>query len=219
MDRRLAIILLLLLASGTALTLAAYEFGVFKFDLQIAAMLRDLEAPVFEALMAAISFLGDGWVPVIIVLAVAAFWAFRKGWLEAAFVIATLSAGVLAGVLKVLVGRPRPSSFTLQPRDLFESFNQYAYPSGHVLIFVVFYGLVAYLSWKYLEGRSRWGVIAVCAALILLIGPSRIVMGEHWASDVIGSYIIGTLWLIILVLLYLMVLFRRNGEPNDGSVP
>jgi undecaprenyl-diphosphatase len=173
-------------------------------------MLRDLEAPVFEAVMAAVSLLGDGWIPVIIALAVAAFWAYRKGWLEAAFVIATLSAGVLAGVLKVLVGRPRPPGFTLAPRDLFDSFNQYAYPSGHVLLFVVFYGFVAYLAWKYLEGRARWIVTGVCATLILLIGPSRIVLGEHWASDVIGSYIIGSFWLIILVLLYLMVLFRRR---------
>jgi undecaprenyl-diphosphatase len=210
MKRRLAVILGLLLASGIGLTLAAYEFGVFKFDLQIAAMLRDLEAPVFEAVMAAVSLLGDGWIPVIIVLAVAAFWAYRKGWLEAAFVIATLSAGVLAGVLKVLVGRPRPPGFTLTPRDLFESFNQYAYPSGHVLLFVVFYGFVAYLAWKYLEGRARWMVTGVCATLIVLIGPSRIVLGEHWASDVIGSYIIGSFWLIILVLLYLMVVFRRR---------
>ncbi|MCC7469357.1 MAG: phosphatase PAP2 family protein, partial [Burkholderiaceae bacterium] len=42
----------------------------------------------------------------------------------------------------------------------------------------------------------------------LLIGPSRIYLGEHWASDVIGSYIIGTFWLIILILLYQLVLYR-----------
>jgi len=220
MERRLAVILLLLLASGIALTVAAYTFGVFIFDLKIALWLRELEdGPLFTAVMTAVSALGDGWVPVIIVLAVAAVCALKKRWLEAAFVVATLSAGVLAGVLKMLVGRERPPSFSLNPNDLFQSFNQYAYPSGHVLLFVVFYGFVAYMAWKYLAGWMRWAVISVCAALIILIGPSRIYLGEHWASDVIGSYIIGTLWLIILVLLYLMVLFRRNGEPNDGSVP
>ena len=220
MERRLAVILLLLLASGIALTVAAYTFGVFIFDLKIALWLRELEdGPLFTAVMTAVSALGDGWVPVIIVLAVAAVCALKKRWLEAAFVVATLSAGVLAGVLKMLVGRERPPSFSLNPNDLFQSFNQYAYPSGHVLLFVVFYGFVAYMAWKYLAGWMRWAVISVCAALIILIGPSRIYLGEHWASDVIGSYLIGSFWLIILVLLYLMVLFRRSGEPNDNSVP
>jgi undecaprenyl-diphosphatase len=218
-DRRLAVILLLLLASGTALTVAAYTFGVFTFDLKVAISLRDVDDPFWTAVMTAVSALGDGWVPVIIVLAVAAVCAFRKRWLEAVFVVATLSAGVLAGVLKMLVGRHRPPSFTLNPNDIFQSFNQYAYPSGHVLLFVVFYGFVAYLAWKYLAGWMRWLVISLCAALIVLIGPSRIYLGEHWASDVIGSYIIGTTWLIILILLYLLVLYRRTGGREGSPTP
>ncbi len=186
MDRRLVITLVLLLLSGTALTLAAYFFGVFHFDLKVAASLRDVEAPLFISFMTAVSYLGDGWVPVILVLVVAAVCAFRKKWVEAVFVVATLSAGVLAMVLKLLVSRPRPPTFSLNPYDLFPSVNTYAYPSGHVLFFVVFYGFLAYLSWKHLAGRVRWISISVCAALIVLIGPSRIVLGEHWASDVIG---------------------------------
>jgi membrane-associated phospholipid phosphatase len=219
LDRRLAVILLLLLASGIALTIAAYSFGIFTFDLKIALWLREVEdAPFFTAVMTAVSALGDGWVPVIIVLAVAAVCAIKKRWLEAVFVVATLSAGLLAGVLKMLVGRQRPPSFTLNPNDLFQSFNQYAYPSGHVLLFVVFYGFIAYLAWKYLAGWMRWTVISLCAALIVLIGPSRIYLGEHWASDVIGSYIIGTSWLIILILLYLTVLHRRTGGVEGSPI-
>ena len=77
---------------------------------------------------------------------------------------------------------------------------------GHVLFFVVFFGFVAYLAWKFLTGSMRWVIISICATLIVLIGPSRIYLGEHWVSDVVGSYIIGTFWLIILILLYQMVL-------------
>ena len=57
----------------------------------------------------------------------------------------------------------------------------------------------------------RWVTISICAILIVLIGPSRIYLGEHWVTDVIGSYIIGSFWLIILILLFLMVFHRRNG--------
>jgi len=210
MDRKLLLLLVLLLMSGIAFTLAAYLFGVFPFDLEVELWLRGFQSPAFMALMGVVSFLGDSWVPVIQVLAIATLCALRKKWLEAVFVVATLSAGVLAGVLKALVGRPRPPAFSLNPYDLFPSFNSYAYPSGHVLFFVVFYGFLAWLSWKHLKGWLRWVSISVCAALIVLIGPSRILLGEHWVSDVIGSYLIGTFWLICLILLYEIELHRRR---------
>ena len=100
----------------------------------------------------------------------------------------------------------------MNPSDIFQSFNQYAYPSGHVLFFVVFFGFVAYLAWKFLAGWVRWTAISICATLIVLIGPSRIYLGEHWVSDVIGSDIIGTFWLIILILLYQAALLRKRGR-------
>lgn len=209
MNRKLVVILLLLLISGTALSLAAYFFGIFHFDLKVAAALKGVDNPAVAALMMAVSFLGDGWIPVILVVGVAAICAWKKRWIEGAFVVATLSSGIIAGVLKMLVSRPRPPSFTLNPTDIFQFFNQFAYPSGHVLFFVTFFGFTGYLAWKFLSGWLRWIVLSICAALILLIGPSRIYLGEHWASDVIGSYIIGTFWLIILILLYQLVLYRK----------
>ncbi|MCE5298696.1 MAG: phosphatase PAP2 family protein [Methanoregulaceae archaeon] len=217
MDRKLVIILVLLLISGIALSIAAWAFGVFPFDLKVAFALRGEDNPAFAAVMTAVSFLGDGWMPVLLVFAVTAVCAYKRKWVEAAFVIATLTSGILAGVLKMLVGRQRPPSFTMNPSDIFQSFNQYAYPSGHVLFFVVFFGFVAYLAWKFFAGWMRWITISVCAILIVLIGPSRIYLGEHWVSDVIGSYIIGTFWLIILVLLYQLVLYRRSGRLEKGQ--
>ena len=62
-------------------------------------------------------------------------------------------------------------------------------------------------------GRVRMIVITICAALIILIGPSRIFLGAHWASDVIGSYIIGTIWLFVLILAYQEVMRRRDHDP------
>jgi membrane-associated phospholipid phosphatase len=210
MDRKLIAILVLLLISGVALSIAAWAFGVFPFDLKVAFALRGEDNPAFAALMTAVSYLGDWWMPVIQVIAVAALCAYKKKWLEGIFVLATLTSGILAGVLKTLVVRQRPPSFSLNPSDIFESFNQYAYPSGHVMFFVVFYGFCAYLAWQFLAGWTRRITIGICAILIALIGPSRIYLGEHWVSDVIGSYIIGTFWLIILILVYQAALHRKS---------
>lgn len=217
MDRRLLVILVLLFASASALTLAAYLFGVFRFDLIVSILIRRQEHPAFVALMAAVSYFGDGWVLVFMVFVVAAICAMKKKWIEAAFVIATLSSSILTGVLKYIVGRPRPQGLTFSPTGIFESFSQYAYPSGHVLFFVVFFGFVAYLSWKFLCGLLRWIVLSACFMLIVLIGPSRIYLDEHWVSDVIGSYLIGTFWLVILILLYHLVLHKTGKREAEAD--
>jgi membrane-associated phospholipid phosphatase len=212
MDRRLAVILILLFVSSIALSLSAYIFGIFQVDLGIALWLQGKKNPVFFVVMSAVSFPRDWWIPAILVSAAFTICALRKKWLEAVFVVATLSSSLLTGVLKILVGRPRQPGFSLNSYDLFRSFNQYTYPSGHVLFFVVFFGFLAFHTYRYLAGWMRWIIISSCTALIMLIGPARIYLGEHWLSDVIGSYIIGTAWLIILILLYLNVLSRRSGE-------
>src|SRR5690606_11830212 len=92
MDRKLAGILALLLVSGTALTLAAYFFGVFHFDLKVTAALKGADNPAVATLMTAVSFLGDGWVPVLLVFTAAAICVWKKRWIEVVFIVATLSS-------------------------------------------------------------------------------------------------------------------------------
>jgi membrane-associated phospholipid phosphatase len=210
MDRRLACILILLIVSSIALSFAADIVGVFQFDMMVANWLQGENSPGFAAVMGAVSFLGSGWVPVILVFSAFTICAIRKKWIEAVFVIATLTSSILAGALKVLVGRSRPPGFSLDPSYMFGTINQYGYPSGHVLFFVVFFGFIAFLAYRFLSGWMRWITISSCMALILLIGPSRIYLGAHWFSDVMGSYILGTFWLIILILLYLKVVSMKS---------
>ncbi len=210
MDRNLEGILFLLIISSIGLTLAAYLFGVFPFDLDVALLLRHEDIPGLTIIMNAVSFPGDWWIPVMMVGAVAAVCAIRKKWIEAIFVIATLSSSVIAGVLKMLIGRPRPPGLSMDPYALFESFNQYAYPSGHVLFFVVFFGFLVFLAHKYFAGTERVITISFFITLVLLIGPSRLYLGQHWLSDVVGSYIIGTFWLLILIMIYKQVLSEKT---------
>lgn len=76
--------------------------------------------------------------------------------------------------------------------------------------FCRFFGFIGYLAWIHLAGRVRLLFIAICGGLIVLIAPSRIYLGAHWASDVIGSYVIGFLGLFILILAYRLVVQRAS---------
>jgi len=150
------------------------------------------------------------------VVAVSAFFIARRQLLEAGFILATLSSFVLISVVKVSVARPRPPYFSLDPAGIFQSVNQYSFPSGHVLFFVVFFGFIAYLAWLHQTGSARIVVIAICSALVILIGLSRVYLGAHWASDVVGSYIIGILWLFVVILGYQLVSRKRTTRLTDN---
>jgi undecaprenyl-diphosphatase len=150
-----------------------------------------------------VSVLGETWIEAVLAGTVIAICLVRRRWPEAVFVLATLSSVILTSVLKVLVGRPRPPSFLGDPNDLFWSVDQFSFPSGHVLFYIVFFGFIALLAWSHLTGYVRWLIMVICGLLIVLIGPSRVYLGAHWASDVIGSYVIGVLWLLMIILPYL----------------
>ena len=199
-----------MLACAVVLSFTAHIFAVFPFDLKISHELQEEKNPVFTLVMQEISVIGNTWIGIVMIGAVSAFYIARRQLPEAGFILATLSVFVLTAVLKVLVARPRPPYFFLDPADLLPSINQYSYPSGHVLFFVVFFGFVAYLAWLHQTGLTKMIVIASCSALVLLIGPSRIYLGAHWASDVVGSYIIGVLWLFVLILGYQLVAHQNH---------
>ncbi len=196
-------------ACALALSVAAHVFAVFPFDLKISHELQEMKNPVLALVMQDVSALGETWIAVILIGSVSGFFVIRRQFLKAGFVLATASNFVLTSVLKVLVARPRPPDFSPNPADMFPLVNQYSFPSGHVLFFVVFFGFIAYLAWLLHDGRVRIPVIAACGVLILLIGPSRVYLGAHWASDVLGSYIIGALWLFVLIFGYQLASHRE----------
>jgi undecaprenyl-diphosphatase len=204
MDRTLRLLVILLVTCAVALSVAAHFFSVFPFDLEISRELKEVQNPVFSQTLQWVSVLGETWIEAVLVATVAAICLVRKQRKEAVFVLATVSSVVLTSVLKVLIGRPRPPAFLQDPAYFLWSVEQFSFPSGHVLFYIVFFGFVAFLAWSHLTGYTRWIIAAICGFLVVLIGPSRIYLGAHWASDVIGSYVIGSLWLLMIILAYMV---------------
>jgi undecaprenyl-diphosphatase len=81
-----------------------------------------------------------------------------------------------------IVRRPRPSDHGLHILHVIK--NYYSFPSGHVVHAVAFFGFVLFLTWRMRRpALPLWPVRAVLIALIVLMGPSRVLEGEHWPSD------------------------------------
>ena len=101
---------------------------------------------------------------------------------------------ILNQLLKRILQRPRPTEY----RIIEES--GYSFPSGHSMISMAFYGYLIYLIYKYVENKSvKWTLISLLSVLICLIGISRIYLGVHYTSDVLGGFLISISYLVIYI--------------------
>ena len=212
-NRKIALAFVLMLVPAITLSYLASVFTVLPFDLKSYHELQEEANPLFNILMQWVSYLGETAISMSLTAIIVATFASRRQWLEAIFMLTTTSSVLLTFALKEVIHRARPFPLAENATGLIQKINQYSYPSGHVLFFVVFFGFFAYLAWMHFTGRVQMIVIIICSTLIVLIGPSRIFLGAHWASDVIGSYIIGTIWLFVLILAYQEVMRRRDHDP------
>jgi membrane-associated phospholipid phosphatase len=132
-------------------------------------------------------------------LAVVGLWlaGFRR---EALFTLATPLPGYLTASIKALVARPRP---TMEDVRVASELLDFSYPSGHVVSYVSLYGFLFFLTYVlFKRSRPRTLALVLLALPISLVGISRIYLGHHWVSDVLGGYALGTAYLLILVEIY-----------------
>jgi undecaprenyl-diphosphatase len=196
--------LLILLGGFVALLACLLVFGAIAEDVQeqeanaldalATPLLHGLSSPTLDAVMRAFTDLGSTMVvlPLLIVALALLIW---RGQRREALFLAVAMAGsvVIVETLKVVFHRPRPQLAWAQVQP------EYSFPSGHSMNSLVLYVALALVVWV-LAGR-RAGLIAVGAAVVLalLVGTSRIYLGYHYLTDVVGGFLAGAAWLVIVV--------------------
>jgi membrane-associated phospholipid phosphatase len=135
------------------------------------------------------------------VLAVAATFWLAGYRVESLFAgLAAVGISLLGAQFKLLWQRPRPADDLVQ---VLSAPAGYSFPSGHTLLYVGFFGFLFYWSYAFLKkGRLRTALLWLFGLLILLVGPSRVYLGHHWASDVLAAYGLGLAYLFVLIRLY-----------------
>ena len=120
--------------------------------------------------------------------------------------------GIGLSLVKEIVQRPRPDESI---RLVTES--GYSFPSGHSMVSMAFYGFLLWLVWRYekdpvVKRICMWGY----AALILLVGISRIYLGVHYASDVLAGFCVSVAWLGVYTKVAVPLLIGENlDEPGE----
>ncbi len=101
---------------------------------------------------------------------------------------------VLNQSFKRILQRPRPTEYRIIQE------TGYSFPSGHSMISMAFYGYLIYLIYRYVKNKYiKWISISLLSILICLIGISRIYLGVHYTSDVLGGFLISISYLVIYI--------------------
>ena len=204
--RAIALIIIYFIVFVLFLALATFVHfhPILPVDITITREFQENESPWLQNFMLAISYLGYTplvYVPLILVTALA-FWLVRLRLAAILIVVQSAVSAILNFVIKIIVSRPRPSTKFV---DVFKHASGQSFPSGHVMAYVAFFGLVFSLG-IILFRRDRWWyylLLIIPAFFVVMVGPSRIYLGDHWASDVLGGYLIGGLLLGIALWIYL----------------
>jgi membrane-associated phospholipid phosphatase len=191
---------------------------VLPVDVAITREFQENQTPWLKWFMIAVSFLGNQAIifTALIFLTALFFWIVRLR-LEA-ILIASVSivSGIMNVLIKLLVSRPRPTTTLV---NVFQYATGQSFPSGHVMSYVAFWGLLFSFG-LILFKRDRWwhyALLIIPAFFVVMVGPSRIYLGDHWASDVLGAYLFEGLLLGIALWVYLRLKERGVLTPKWDS--
>ncbi|HWJ79757.1 MAG TPA: phosphatase PAP2 family protein [Niallia sp.] len=192
-----AIILTILLTIITFIAIP--NEGELTFDTVIIDFLQTIFPSSMHSIFEGISYLGTkiGIGIVALLFIIWLVWKAKDFVGIATFVLCVGLGNIMNNWIKDVIERPRPITASLEDADSF------SFPSGHAMVGLLLYLFIAHLLSKEIKRNSRKLVLAgVALLLILLIGISRIVLGAHYPTDVIGGYLIGGIWLFIWIIIY-----------------
>lgn len=191
--KHLALSIGLLLTS--ALFYLAWVFPTFPGDERALLHFQSLQNGWLNAAALAVSTLGLFPISVVLMLAVAALLWLRRKAVDASIVLLSMVPMALGNAIKMLVDRPRPDYLLLGPMP-----NNMSFPSGHSIYALLFGGILILLAEELIETTLiRRSVQAGLVLLILAVGASRVYLGVHWPSDIIGGYLFGLVALVALL--------------------
>lgn len=179
---------------------------VLGVDVTITKEFQENQTPWLSWLMTAVSYIGyQNWLSVgLVIVAFVILWLVDLRLEAVTVAVVYAVSGLLDGAIKLIVGRPRPNASLV---EVFRVASGQSFPSGHVMSYVAFWGLLFTFGVILFDGRRWWRIalLVVSGFFVVMVGPSRVYLGAHWASDVLGAYLIEAALLGIALFIYLQL--------------
>jgi undecaprenyl-diphosphatase len=166
---------------------------VFALDTWATPFLHGMASPGLNAFMNTLTDFGSSPIIIPVFVAVVAVLLWKRRYGAAAFLgLASGGALVLDVTMKLFFQRPR------QQLAWARVLPDYSFPSGHTMNAVVFYVALALILWSVFGRRTGLVAMGVAIVLALGVGVSRIYLGYHYLTDVVGGLMAGTAWLLVV---------------------
>lgn len=170
--------------------------GLSNWNEPIYQLLRALYSTKLIHFFAIITNLGDPLVLMPAITVLGLLWLFQKRYITALCWFATIGLGFASGaLLKNYVQMPRPEG-------LLHFAEGYSFPGGHTLVSTLTYGLAAALIYHSASPKYRNIAWLIAIPLIILIAFSRLYLGVHWFTDILGGITLGTAFVALGMLFY-----------------
>ena len=143
-----------------------------------------------------------------VVLLIISLWAYKHKQKRVAYTgLALLVTMPLANLLKELTRRVRPDTDYVHHM----LFQTYSFPSGHAYASLLVFGYLIYLAKRHIRSSWKWPIITGSIIMIILVGISRVYLGAHFPSDVLGG------WLLGFVVLTAITYFIYRKQPTKAK--
>jgi undecaprenyl-diphosphatase len=192
----------LLLIGGAWLFLGIVEDVIsndplIQIDQMIYGALQGLRTVWGDRFMVAVTEVGGAVGAAFLISGVSLLLAIGRRWRTLGYWLAAIGiAEMLVLVLKYTLGRARP-------HNIDTGLAQFSFPSGHATSSIVAYGFLAFLLARGRSDRGKMAITLLAAAVITLIGFSRLYLGVHWFSDVVAGMSLGLAWVALLSIAYI----------------
>lgn len=188
-----------------------FENDICKFDNLIYKYVSKPINPTLTEVFKIFTNIGSGYViiPVCILMFI-----ILKEKIEAVFIsINFFSSALLNFILKNIFERPRPEQYRLIKA------TGYSFPSGHSMVSMAFYGFIIYLIFKNVKNvKLKWIAAILLSIMIILIGISRIYLGVHYASDVLGGYLLAISYLTLFTKFYKTTYDKHKNNKEEQKM-
>ncbi|MFD2614291.1 phosphatase PAP2 family protein [Paenibacillus gansuensis] len=189
--------------------------SLYRFDHAVIEAVQGTEAPWLTEIMKGFTFIGSGGSVALITLVAAVALYYVLGHRRELILLLGTAAGsaLLNTILKVAFRRTRPDINRLI------EITGYSFPSGHSMAAFTLYGVITYLLWKHaVSVWLRVLIVGISAVMIAGIGVSRIYLGVHYPSDVVGGFLASGCYVALSIQFYRKLRSRRERQADENRM-
>lgn len=188
--------------------------AISGFDNAIISYVQGQESQTLTQIMKFFTFIGTGLpitvISLIIMIVLYKVLNFRRELLF--FIGVILGSTLLNVILKSIFHRDRPTL------NRFVEATGYSFPSGHSMASFTLYGVICFLLWKHAKYAYIRVILVCCSSIVVIaIGLSRIYLGVHYPSDVVGAYFASGTWLAVSIGLYQRLFVKHTLKVDEGT--